>query len=112
MGDLTIGTGSFNVEGGGLNLFDPQTGKAKRFQGLSPCTQAANVSSIIEMQDGSLWLGFGGYAVGGGGLSHYDPKTNFCEQFLNENDRGQIIDNNVTDILLDHNPDPLGYDVE
>ena len=33
----------------------------------------------------------------------YNPETNQCEQFLNENDRGQIVDNNVTDILIDQN---------
>jgi len=100
-GHFWIGTGSYNLEGNGLNLFDPETGKAKRFQNLSPCTAQANVSSIIENKDGSLWIGFGGYAVAGGGLAKYDPKTNQCEQFLNENERGQIVDNNVTDILID-----------
>ena len=102
-GKLWIGTGSYNLEGKGLNLFDPNSGKAKRYQDVSPCMASANVSSIVEMTDGNLWVGYGGYAVSGGGLAHFNPSTNDCEQFLNENDRGQIVDNNVTDILIDQN---------
>ncbi len=102
-GKLWVGTGSFSLEGNGLNLFDPNSGIAKRYQGVSPCMQPSNVSSIKEMMDGSLWVGYGGYAVSGGGLAHFNPETNQCEQFLNENDRGQIVDNNVTDILIDQN---------
>ena len=37
----------------------------------------------------------------GGGLVHFDPKTKSCQKYLNENQRGQLVDNNVTDLLVD-----------
>ncbi len=61
--------------GAGLNLFDPATGKAQRFEASrrvpgSPqhCRHTARPND-----DGSLWITFGGYGVPGGGLDHLQP---------------------------------------
>ncbi|MHB8133556.1 MAG: PAS domain S-box protein [Anaerolineaceae bacterium] len=100
-GNLWVGTGSFTSEGKGINRINPATGKVERLQNESSCLDGANVSSILELSDGSLWIGYGGYGVSGGGLVHFDPKTKICQKYLNENQRGQLVDNNVTDLLVD-----------
>jgi PAS domain S-box-containing protein len=102
-GNLWVGTGAYSIEGTGLNLFDPQNGTAER---IAPrdnnCLSLANVSSLIEAKDGSLWISYGGYSVSGNGFDHFFPESGICQHFDIALSNGQIIDNNVAQILLDN----------
>jgi PAS domain S-box-containing protein len=83
-GQLWIGTGASGVEGSGLNLFDPSTGKATRYQHdeTDPESLAGNnIASIVEGIDGALWVATGGFSLRGNGLDHFDPRTGTAKHY-------------------------------
>ncbi len=84
--------------GGGLNSFDPQTGKFKRYP-IYPDPEAnidiKNLMTIAEDSDGILWLG--SY---GGGLTSYDRKT---QKFKRYSALEGLTSNVVYGILEDEN---------
>jgi PAS domain S-box-containing protein len=101
-GRLWIGTGAYGTEGGGLNLFDPRTGKAEPIQTMGQCLRSPNISDILPTPQGRLWIAFGGYAISGGGIDNYNPGTGACNHY--ESGRtfnNQITDNNFTDLMID-----------
>lgn len=101
-GKLWLGTGAFGVPGAGLNLFDPATGAARRFEQTGECLASPNISDILPDSQGNLWIAFGGYAVTGGGLDRYNPQTGACAHFDNARTfDNQITDNNLTDLAFD-----------
>lgn len=84
-GQLWIGTGAFGVEGSGLNLFDPATGKAIHFQhdDSNPHSLSSNnISAIYEAPDGTFWIATGGFSLQGGGLNQFDPHTGTARNYL------------------------------
>ena len=101
-GKLWLGTGAFGVPGAGLNLFDPATGAAQRFEQTGECLASPNISDILPDSQGNLWIAFGGYAIPGGGLDRYHPLTGACSHFDNTRTfDNQITDNNLTDLTFD-----------
>lgn len=101
-GKLWIGTGAFGAPGAGLNLFDPASGTAQRFEQTGECLASPNISDILPDSQGNLWISYGGYAVPGGGLDRYNPQTGACAHFDNARTfDNQITDNNLTDLAFD-----------
>jgi PAS domain S-box-containing protein len=101
-GKVWIGTGAFNTVGAGLNLFDPATGTARRFERSGECLASPNIADILPLSDGSLWIAFGGYGVSGGGIDYFNPASGACRHYDNTTTFGkQLTDNNVTDLTLD-----------
>jgi len=83
-GGLWIGTGTFGIEGAGLNSFDPATGKAVHYGHSdrdSTSLSSNNISSMYEAPDGTFWIGTGGFSLNGNGLNHFDPRTGRAERF-------------------------------
>lgn len=66
-GQLWLGT-----RGGGVNRFDPTTGRVTRYSNGLP---HQNVTSIEEDEEGNLWLGTHG------GLARFNPVTNSFRSF-------------------------------
>ena len=102
---LWIGTGAQGVEGAGLNRFDPQTGKAVRFQHdeKNPQSLSSNtLSSIYEAADGTFWLGTGGFSLSGNGLNHFDPQTGKARRYSkNSNDPNSLAGDDVMTLVGD-----------
>ena len=101
-GMLWIGTGAFGIAGNGLNRFDPATGKVGRIQPRGLCLQASSISAIVADQFGGLWVGHGGSGLPGEGLDYYAYKTGSCQHYDMGNTNGQLTNNNVTSLLIDH----------
>ncbi len=106
-GQLWIGTGSNGVEGAGLNLFDPSTGKAVHYRhdGTEPASLSSNnISAIVEVPDGRMWIATGGFSLNGGGLDQFDPGTGTATHFKHDpkNERS-ISDDDLMTLLLDSN---------
>lgn len=86
--------------GGGLNRFDPSSGKFTRF--ISDNTEKEHISdniiwTICEDNDGNLWFG-----TETGGLNKYIPQKNqFIEYSHSENNPGSISANSIHYIYKD-----------
>ena len=81
---LWIGTGANGVDGAGLNLLDPSTGKVTRFQHVESDPESIasnNIASIVEAPDGTFWIATGGFSLRGGGLDQFDPRTGKAKHF-------------------------------
>ena len=86
-GQLWIGTGSNGVDGAGLNLFDPSTGKAVHYRhdDADPASLSSNnIASIVEVPDGRMWIATGGFSLRGGGLDQFDPSTGKATHFTHD----------------------------
>ncbi|MCB2204571.1 response regulator [bacterium] len=57
--------------GGGLNLLDPRTGRARRYTTANTPLSEDDVLSVYEDADGIVWIG-----TYGGGLNRFDPARN------------------------------------
>jgi PAS domain S-box-containing protein len=82
---LWVGTGAVGVEGSGLNSFDPETGKAVRYQHdefVSQSLSSNNIAAIYESFDGTFWIATGGFSLPGGGLNQFNPRTGTSERFI------------------------------
>ena len=93
-GNLWIGT-----SGGGLNMFDPVSGKFRRFYFKPPGNKPAGniISAIAEDADGKLWVG-----TIGDGLFRFDPETKKYEAFFNDpGDAESLSGNKISSILID-----------
>jgi serine/threonine protein kinase/ligand-binding sensor domain-containing protein len=86
--------------GGGLNRYDPKTGKftSYHYDPDSPSSISSNyVYNIYEDRSGRLWI-----CTFGGGLNSYDPKTESFTVFRNNpKDPHSISSNRVFSILED-----------
>jgi diguanylate cyclase (GGDEF)-like protein len=85
-GGLWVGT-----EGGGLNRFDPVSGRAARF------LAGATVRAVLE-DDGRLWAGTDA------GLARLDPSSGRAEFFRNDPGRPEsLVHDRVTSLIKDQN---------
>ena len=100
-GKFWIGTGAFGTTGGGLNYFDPATGKAQRIPSNGPCLSSMNVSSILVDSSGSLWVGHGGNGLPGGGLDHYNPINGVCQHYDSVSTKGEFVNDNIIRLIFD-----------
>jgi len=85
---------------GGLNKFDMDSGKFKRFthsQTDSDSIPTDRIYGMVEDQEGSLWIG-----SMKGGLIRFSPKTEQFRAFLGKNG---LTDDIVWDILLGNHND-------
>jgi len=98
-GELWIGT--FD---GGLNRYDPKTGRFSHFLPLkddSSSLRSRNVSAIHEDRFGTLWVG-----TWFGGLSRLDSSGKGFTHFLHlANDSTSLSDNRVGSVLMARNGD-------
>lgn len=96
-GRLWIGTGAVSVEGAGLNLLDPATGKIIRYQHnpSNPKSLASNnIAAIYEAPDGALWIATGGFSLPGNGLDQFDPLTGTAQHFVHDPTRTDSLSGN------------------
>lgn len=85
------------TDGGGLEWFDPQSGKTSLFEGNS----LLNNQVIVSMQkdkSGRLWIG-----TYGGGLTIYDPVTRAVETISTRSSRQKLGNDHVYSIAQDEN---------
>jgi len=86
--------------GGGLNQYDPRTGRFKRYVHRpedSTSVSSNNVTSILVEEDGILWIG-----TLNGGLNKFNSRTGKFTRYrcpVNSNSRGRI--NNIYSIIRD-----------
>ncbi len=106
-GQLWIGTGSNGVEGAGLNLFDPLTGKAVHYRhddSESASLSSNNIASIVEVPDGRMWIATGGFSLRGGGLDQFDPSTGKAIHFTHDpQNEHSLSGNDLMTLWLDPN---------
>lgn len=95
-GKIWIGT-----QGGGLNRFDPLTGKFTRFPVSGGVLRedsitSRTITSICQSKNGDIWI-----AAQGGGVSVYNNST-FKHFVADPGDPDSLVSNNVTDLLIDN----------
>ncbi len=92
-GRLWIGT--YN---GGLNRFDPLTGRITRYRAEEKRQDTLTdngITALLEDSQGQIWVG-----TLQGGLSRYDPQTERFQRFRHqENDPDSLLDDHVYDML-------------
>jgi len=93
-GKLWIGT-----DGGGVNIFDPSTGK---FTYITTTSQPQGLTSnaiicMTQDADGNIWIG-----TYGGGMMCYHPATGKIDKFIyNPNDSNTVRENHIWTITTD-----------
>ncbi|MGE5944467.1 MAG: two-component regulator propeller domain-containing protein, partial [Flavobacteriales bacterium] len=100
-GKIWIGT-----DGGGLNLFDPDTGKFWHYQHDSNDKQSLSndyIISLLEDKEHRVWIG-----TYRGGLNKMNPKTGHCKHYLQGNiedgsDVRKIFEDNIGQIWVGTN---------
>ena len=106
-GQLWVGTGANGVDGSGLNLLDPSTGNATRYQHdeeNSETIAGNNIASIVEAPDGNLWIATGGFSLRGGGLDQFNPRTGKIKHFkYDPEDEHSISGDDLMALWLDPN---------
>ncbi len=90
----------FCLDGGGLNIYDPDTKKMQIFKYEPSDNQSVASNAILSAyQDkaGTFWLG-----TWGGGLQKFDPKTGKTQRFYHDpNDPASLPNNNIWRVLED-----------
>ena len=104
-GDLWIGTGGYGNEGGGLDRFNPQTGKTLHYQFIpsDPNTLSSNTISALALDaNGFLWVATGGYDLEGRGLNRLDTRSGQVTRFQHdEEDPTSVSSNDLMALMLD-----------
>lgn len=98
--DGTIWVGTW---GGGLNRYDPATGRFTRYRHdpENPVSLAADiVPALLRDSRGRLWV-----ATAGGGLDLFNPQNDTFTHFANNPDDAHSLSSNVVSSLLE---DPAG----
>ena len=97
--DGTLWVGTY---GGGLNRFDPATGRFQAFRHRDDepgSLSQNNIITMVETQDGALWLG-----TEAGGLNRFDPATGQATHFRHSAEDPSSLTNDGIRALLP-NPD-------
>ena len=104
-GTLWVGTGAFNLQGGGLNRFDRTTQKFSHFRHDpdNPNSLATdNISGILEDASGYLWIATGGYGLPGGGLDRLDVQSGqFTHHQSRPGDPLSLSGDNILALMID-----------
>ena len=72
-GRIWVATGGYQLPGAGLNRFDPQSGRAERFQHQAGDPASLSSDDLLSLKldsSGVLWI-----ATAGGGLERLDPAS-------------------------------------
>ena len=101
-GTLWVGTGGFSLTGSGMNLFNPQTGRAVRFQNdpTDPDSLSSDsVMSITRDRSGTIWVGT--WAGGLEQLDESDGRVRFVHSRYDPFDADSISADIVWPVLED-----------